>query len=169
MGRRNKMRNDLTWPVPDEPVSAEDINKVGKQIGYVFPDDYTECTSFNNGSAVLPYNFEVDGITKVFGTLLSYDEQSSEYIVKVYRSYVSTLPKGIVPFAFDPAGNLLCFDYKDDENNPIVVFWEHENAGEKEILMREEGLTEEQAEERARENVFYVADTFTDFLDKLHD
>ena len=35
--------------------------------------------------------------------------------------------------------------------------------------MREEGLTEEQAEERARENVFYVADTFTDFQDKLYD
>ena len=29
--------------------------------------------------------------------------------------------------------------------------------------MREEGLTEEQVEERARENVFYIADTFTDF------
>jgi len=27
----------------------------------------------------------------------------------------------------------------------------------------------EQAEERARENVFYVADTFTDFQDKLYD
>ncbi len=35
--------------------------------------------------------------------------------------------------------------------------------------MHEEGLTEEQAEERARENVFYVANTFTDFLDKLYD
>lgn len=50
-----------------------------------------------------------------------------------------------------------------------MVFWEHENAGEKDMLMREENLTEEQAEERARENVFYVAATFTEFLDKLHD
>ncbi len=46
---------------------------------------------------------------------------------------------------------------------------EHENAAEKEALMREEGLTEEQTEERARENVFYVAESFTDFLSKLHD
>ncbi len=49
-----------------------------------------------------------------------------------------------------------------------MVFWEHENAGEKEMLMREEGLTEEQVEERAREKVFYIADTFTDFLSELH-
>ena len=30
------MRNDLTWPVPDEPVSAEYINNVGKEIGVYF-------------------------------------------------------------------------------------------------------------------------------------
>lgn len=80
-----------------------------------------------------------------------------------------TLPTKIIPFAFDPAGNLICFDYKDHEEDPIVVFWEHENAAEKEMLIREEGLTEEQAEERARENVFYVAGSFTEFLNKLHD
>ncbi len=33
------------------------------------------------------------------------------------------------------------------------------------MLIEEEGLTEE----RERENVFYVAPTFTEFLDKLHD
>ncbi|WP_332651328.1 SMI1/KNR4 family protein [Lysinibacillus sp. 54212] len=163
------MRNDLTWPVPDGTVSAEYIIGVGKQMGYIFPSDYVECAVHNNGSAVLPYNFEVNETTRVFGTLLSYDEDSSENIVKVYRDYVSSLPKGLVPFGFDPAGNLICFDYKDNDDNPIVVFWEHENAWEKGKLIQEEGLTEEQAEERARENVFYVAATFTEFLDKLHD
>ncbi|MGG0656877.1 SMI1/KNR4 family protein [Rummeliibacillus pycnus] len=149
------MRNDLTRPVPDEPVSTAYINKTGRQIGFIFPSDYVECAVHNNGSAVLPYNFGVDGIARVFGTLLSYDKDSSENIFNVYRNYVSSLPKGLVPFAFDPAGNLICFDYKDHEGNPTVVFWEHENAGEKEMLMREEGLTEDQAEERVRENVFY--------------
>lgn len=37
------------------------------------------------------------------------------------------------------------------------------------MLMVMEGLTEKQAEERARENIFYVAESFTDFLNKLHD
>lgn len=105
----------------------------------------------------------------MFGTLLSYDPDSSENIVKAYRTYAPTIPKKIVPFAFDPAGNLICFDYKNDENNPVVVFWEHENAGEKEMLMRKEGLTESQVEELARENVFYIAAKFTDFLSELHD
>lgn len=163
------MRKDLIWPVPDGIVSSEYIIEIGKQMGYLFPNDYVECATHNNGSAVLPYNFEVDGLHRVFGTLLSYEKESSENIYKVYRNYASSLPKGLIPFAFDPAGNLLCFDFKNNEDNPIVVFWEHDNAAEKEMLMQEENLTEAQAEEWARENVFYVAATFTEFLDMLHD
>ena len=89
--------------------------------------------------------------------------------MEVYNDYKDTLPKKIIPFAFDPSGNLICFDYKAHEDSPIIVFWEHENAVEKEVLMLEEGLTEDQAEERARENIFYVAATFTGISKKLHD
>jgi hypothetical protein len=122
-----------------------------------------------NGAHVSPELFQVEGKEKVFGTLLTYDNEDDEHIQEIFNDYRDTLPSEIIPFAFDPSGNLICFDYKDDEANPNVVFWEHENAGEKEMLMHEEGLTEEQVEERARENVFYIADTFTEFLEKLHD
>ncbi|MCB5904596.1 SMI1/KNR4 family protein, partial [Bacillus cereus] len=40
---------------------------------------------------------------------------------------------------------------------------------EKETLMESEGITAEEAEERARENVFHIAKNFTEFLNKLHD
>lgn len=35
--------------------------------------------------------------------------------------------------------------------------------------MESEGITAEEAEEVARENVFYIANDFTEFLNKLHD
>ncbi|UOB66586.1 SMI1/KNR4 family protein, partial [Bacillus thuringiensis] len=44
-----------------------------------------------------------------------------------------------------------------------------EDAWEKEALMESEGITAEEAEKIARENVFFVANTFTEFLSKLHD
>lgn len=159
----------IEWQFADEPVSEEYVEKIGYDLGFKFPKDYINCVSINNGANVEPELFKVGNREKVFGTLLSYDKDNDEFIVDIYNSYRTTLPNGVIPFAFDPAGNLICFDYKEHEDNPIVVFWEHENAGEKEMLMREENLTEEQAEERARENVFYVAATFTEFLDKLHD
>ncbi|WLR43227.1 SMI1/KNR4 family protein [Bacillus carboniphilus] len=163
------MRGNLQWPFPDKEVSSEFIKEVGHELGYEFPEDYIECARINNGSAVIPYYFKVKDDVKVFGTLLSFDKESDDYIIRVFNNYIDTLPKKMVPIVYDPAGNLICFDYKDHEENPIVVFWEHEGAWEKDMLMEEEGLTEEQAEERARENVFYVADSFTDFLNSLYE
>ncbi|MFK4414746.1 hypothetical protein ABH961_003289 [Bacillus sp. RC251] len=37
------------------------------------------------------------------------------------------------------------------------------------MLIKSEGITTEEAEKVARENVFFVANTFTEFLSKLHD
>lgn len=159
----------IVWQFADQAVSEEYVKKTGSELGYELPEDYIECVALNNGANVEPDLFHVGTIEKVFGTLLSYDQDNDEYIVDVFNSYKAALPNGLVPFAFDPAGNLLCFDYKNHESNPVIVFWEHENAWEKEMVMKDEGLTEEQAEERVRENVFYVAATFTEFLDKLHD
>ena len=161
--------SEIEWQFADEPVSEEYVYKIGNELGFKLPRDYISCAAINNGANVEPELFNVGNREKVFGTLLSYNNRSDEFIVDIYNSYRETLPNGLVPFAFDPGGNLICFDYKEHEENPIVVFWEHENAWEKGMLMREEGLTAEQAEERARENVFYVAATFTEFLDKLHD
>lgn len=159
----------IEWQFADEAVSEEFVKNVVKQLGFSFPEDYIKCSAKNHGANVEPYLFKVNNKEKVFGTLLSFEEGNDEFIINVYNDYKDTLPNELRPIAFDPAGNLICFDFKNRENNPIVVFWEHENAGEKEMLMRQEGLTEEQVEELARENVFYIADTFTDFLEVLHD
>lgn len=162
--------SEIKWKYQDGEVDSLSISNVENKLGFIFPNDYKECVRINQGGSPTPYVFEVSDIERVFGSLLKIDNpDSATDIVNVYENYKGTLPNKMTAFANDPAGNLVCFDYKDHENNPIIVFWDHENAGEKEMLMEEEGLTEEQAEERARENVFYVAATFTEFLDKLHD
>ncbi|MGG2134686.1 SMI1/KNR4 family protein [Bacillus sp. S2(2024)] len=163
------MRKDLEWEYTDAEVSETKIKEIGLQLGFQLPQDYIDCVKINGGASVLPEEFNVGNVERCFGSLFSFDEESSEYIVKKYEIYNLTLPQKVFPIANDPAGNLICLDYKNNTENPIVIFWEHENAGEKEMLMRQEGLTEAQVEELARENVFYIADTFTDFLSKLHD
>lgn len=162
------MKN-LEWKYADDPVTEEIIEKIGQAMGIKFPQYYIECAKVNHGANVIPYCFDVEGLERVFGSLLSFDEESSNYIVEDYNNYRATLPNGVIPFGIDPAGNLICFDYKNHEENPIIVFWEHEGAWEKEELMESEGITAEEAEEVARENVFYVASTFTEFLNKLYD
>lgn len=116
-----------------------------------------------------PEAFDVNEVERVFGSLLSYDEKRIENILKIYENYKGTIPNQVIPFAIDPSGNLICFDYKNHEENPIVIYWEHESAWEKKVLIKSEGITTEEAEKVARENVFFVANTFTEFLSKLHD
>ncbi|MRX72845.1 SMI1/KNR4 family protein [Bacillus lacus] len=163
------MRKDLEWEYADSEVSEATIKEIGLQLGFQLPQDYIDCVKINGGANVLPEEFNVGIVERCFGSLFSFDEESSEYIVKKYEIYKPFIPKKVFPIANDPAGNVICLDYNNNPESPIVVFWEHENAWEKEMLMEEEYLTGEQAEERARENVFYVAATFTEFLDKLHD
>jgi hypothetical protein len=163
------VRIDLDWEYADSEVSESKIKEIELQFSFQLPRDYIDCVKINGGASVLPEEFNVGNVERCFGSLFSFDEGSSEYIVKKYEIYKLSLPQKVFPIANDPAGNLICLDYKNNTESPIVVFLEHENAWEIEMLIREEGLTEEQAEERARENVFYVAATFTEFLDKLHD
>ncbi|PED05041.1 SMI1/KNR4 family protein [Bacillus pseudomycoides] len=160
---------NLEWKYADDPVTEEIVKKIGHSMGIKFPKDYIDCAKVNHGANVIPYCFDVEGIERVFGSLLSFDEESSDYIVKDYNNYRATLPNGVVPFGIDPAGNLICFDYKSHKEDPIVVFWEHEGAWEKNALMESEEITAEEADEVARENVYYIANNFTEFLNKLHD
>ncbi|KEZ53657.1 hypothetical protein GS18_0201355 [Metabacillus indicus] len=160
------MKN-LEWEYADSETSEAEIIDIGLRLGYSFPQDYIDCVKINGGASVIPEAFNVGTVERCFGSLFSFDEVSSEYIVKKYEIYKGFLPKKVFPIACDPAGNLICFDYESNES-PIVVFWEHENAAEKELLITD-GLTEEEAEKRARKNIVYVAATFTEFLDKLHD
>ncbi|HFU7057193.1 MULTISPECIES: SMI1/KNR4 family protein [Bacillus] len=159
----------VEWQFADEAVNEDLVREISNKIGFKFPIDYIKCVAVNNGANVEPELFNVNNHERIFGTLLSFNENSDEYIVDVYSDFIDTLPKELFPFAFDPAGNLICFDYKNHEEDPIVVFWEHEGAWEKETLMESEGITAKEAEEVARENVFYIANNFTEFLNKLHD
>ena len=72
-----------------------------------------------------------------------------ENIIEVFDDYKDTLPAELVPFAFDPAGNLICFDYKMTK---ITLLW---YFGNMKMLVMREGLTEEQVEERARKCILH--------------
>ncbi|ANY65695.1 1,3-beta-glucan synthase regulator [Paenibacillus sp. BIHB 4019] len=161
--------SNIKWRSPDEPVTKEAVEAAAQQLGVEFPVDYIECVLENNGARVSPELFEVAGKEKVFGNLITYDQDDDEFIVNVFHDYVDTLPEKVIPFAFDPGGNLICFDYQKNNENPSVVFWNHEGAAEKAVLINNEGMSEEQAEETARRNIFYIAESFTAFLGKLRE
>lgn len=101
----------VQWRSADEPITREEVKLVEQELDVKFPVDYIECVLENNGAHVSPEVFEIDGERKVFGTLLTYDKDDDENIIEVFNDYKDTFPSELIPFAFDPAGNLICFDY----------------------------------------------------------
>ncbi|EIT87206.1 hypothetical protein A374_01459 [Fictibacillus macauensis ZFHKF-1] len=164
------MNNYITWKYREEEVSEAKVVELGQQLGFQLPQDYIDCVKVNGGASVEPESFMAGTIERCFGGLFRYDdEENVDYIVKVYEDYQPSLPEKIFPFADDPAGNLICFDYSSSETNPFIVFWDHEGAWEKEAIMEEEGLTSEEAEVYMREQLTYVAASFTELLESLRD
>ncbi|MBO1004900.1 SMI1/KNR4 family protein [Pseudogracilibacillus auburnensis] len=57
----------------------------------------------------------------VFSCLLSFTNKDAT-IIEVYDIASEYLLESIFPFAKDPFGNLICFDYRQDKNMPTILF-----------------------------------------------
>lgn len=117
--------SQVTWLFVDEEIDSEIINNVEKSFGILFPEDYRECIKKNNGGYPEPnlYDFNEDEGGAVFDCLLSYTNKDAN--IEVIFD-IMDLPKGIIPFARDPFGGLICFDYRDGIESPVVVFFDPE-------------------------------------------
>jgi cell wall assembly regulator SMI1 len=137
---------NIEWIASKGELHYEAIKTVEKQWGIKFPDDFVECVLKNDGASPEPSAFNFEGKRGAsFGFLLSFRPDNEIYILDVYNRIKKALPKSVFPFADDPAGNFICFDYRQDPTGPKVVFWDHE-----------------------WDKVIPVCDRFTDLINKLY-
>ena len=162
------MRKDLEWEYADAEVLETKIKEIGLQLGFQLPQDYIDCVKINGGASVLPEEFKVGNVERCFGSLFSFDEESSEYIVKKYEIYKPTLPQKVFPIAIDPAGNLMCLDYKNNTENPIVVFGSMRMLAKRNVNASRR-FNRSTSRRTGKRKCIFVANTFTEFLSKLHD
>lgn len=94
-------------------ITPVDIHKLEEEIGFVFPDEYVEDIC-NRGTDVLSKNFvckngvpakNEDGTVVSVKSFLSPVSGEKEAI----RTIMCFTPKALVPFAFEPTGQILCF------------------------------------------------------------
>jgi SMI1-KNR4 cell-wall len=132
------------WEYTEEPIDEKEIVEVENLFGFNFPTDYKQCVTYNNGGFPEPNVFNCDDgrIEVVFNNLISFTNKDIN--IKMFHEF--SVQK-LIPFARDPYGNLLCFDYRYDENSPKVVFFDSEGE--------ETSITP-------------VCDTFTDLISRLY-
>ena len=162
------MKSDLELESKYGNVDISLINDFEHKISFKFPITYKSLISKYDGARILKhmdaFNFFSNLTNKkaAYGLarFLSFNEEDEENFstMKNYwedRNHDPDLPfpDKIVPFAIDGGGNLICFDYRHDisTNEPKIVVWHHEG---------ESGTAEE---------LSFVANSFDEFLDMLHD
>ncbi|MBN1698939.1 MAG: SMI1/KNR4 family protein [Spirochaetales bacterium] len=147
------MSNNVKWFVKKKDISDKEIIKVENIFNIRFPEDYRECVKINNGGAPKPeaYDFK-DHKEAVFEWLLNFNEGLANNIIKTYNAIKDRLVDNIYPFASDPFGNYICFDYREDKKAPKIVFWDHEVASR-----------------YPEDAISYICDSFSELLDKLYE
>lgn len=106
------VKRTVNWRFLDKSVSEETIKNIAKEIGIKIPTNYINCAINHHGAGVKPYCFKIEEKKRASGNLLSFDTNSGQYILGIYQDYKNILPIGLVPFAIDPAGNLICLIIK---------------------------------------------------------
>ena len=140
------MKTGLTWIRAMPAVDRRTIEEVQDYLGVVFPADFVECVLAYNGGKPNLRALDIPGRDGIdFGGLLSF-AHGPRTIDHVFDRMKDQLPRGVVPFGSDLAGNLICFDYRSDTTHPTVVFWDHEEA-----------------------EFSPISNTFSGFLDMLYD
>ncbi|AXY08935.1 SMI1/KNR4 family protein [Bacillus thuringiensis LM1212] len=144
--------NNITWSFMSKtPVTNEEIQVVEQYLNIKLPNDFVACVKKYDGGYPNPKVFDVPGQDEnVFSDLLTLHIEDKYSIVQNYNSVKDRLVAKVYPFARDPFGNLLCFDYRNSTESPTVVFWDHE-------------------EENIEEAIYPVCSTFTELLASLRD
>ncbi len=144
------MNNELVWSEFNEKLSDNEIMDVEKRLNVKFPQDYIDIVSVYDGAYPFPNKFKINDHEEIFNNLLSFKEDDYSNILERFNDISDRVEGGIIPIAEDPFGNLICFDFRYNEN-PDVVFWDYEKS-----------------ELDKNSAIIYIAKSFTELLNQLY-
>lgn len=149
--RGNKMNIEIEWINKNKELSDTEIKYVEDILCIKFPDDYISCIKNNDGAYPVPDTFNIQDSEETLNNLLSLHKYKENFLLQVYENVKDRMIDEIIPFARDPFGNLLCFDYRNNDQ-PTVVFWEHEKAFN-----------------NKKNAISFICNTFSELLNMLHE
>ena len=139
---------------------------VEHKLGIVFPHLYLETIKKFNGGSPVNNVFDTEKThERVFSNLLSFNLEGTTSILTVWEDNKERMPNGLIPFATDPGGNYICFDYRST-TEPSVIFWNHE---ENFVINAENELEYPEVDaEYKLHGIEFVAPDFFEFLSILY-
>lgn len=143
-----------------EPLSEEQVKAFEAKIGYPLPEDYRAFLLQHNGGEPEYPNFQfhllLDGET-LLGEDHIQDFFGLDLLQWEYDTLFRRIPKNLLAIASDWSGSVVCISLYGEDKGKIYL-WDVEI--EEEIL---------EGEEPTYYNVWWAADSFTEFLNGLWD
>lgn len=129
--------------------SASEVKQLEELFGYELPNDYKDFMIEYNGGEPnsnvfsIPEEQNESGVNKFF---------SQKEIIKEKKILGNRIGIGVIPIADAACGNIVCLSLINEKKG--VYFWDHELEDEEENLP-------------SWKNMFYLAESFKDFMNKL--
>lgn len=115
---------NLQWEKGRGVALASEIKEFEQDNGVKLPDQYKEhVLAYNGGYPSRTTFITSDGREGVFEALLNWDKNRKANIF-FWKEIVKE--KTLIPFGKDPFGNVICFKFTEAEEEPSIVFWDHE-------------------------------------------
>ena len=143
----------------EEKITLKDIEKLEKELKFIFPESYKNHLLRYNGGRCEPNVFQFIENGKITHSDLNwflgvhnekYYQLKDDFIdfkIEQYR-----MPYSIFPIANDSGGNQICMDAEDEK----IYFWDHENEVDYSIY-----------DDAVRTNLHFVANSLKEFLNNL--
>ncbi len=135
------------WDAP-HPVAPGELEAIEQQWGVSLPDEYRSVVSIHQGMTPNPHIIDIGRGDSSICTLLTISEDESSHTYSIRDAYGLLrphIPSGIYPFALTGSGEYACFDYRDAPNQPRIVLVTVET------------------------DIYPIADSFSEFLERLHE
>ena len=142
----------ISWESGNK-IGLADVRRAEATLGITLPADFVAFALNNDGAVPLQSYFTCaqprTGDREIqLGKLLSLDRSKSDGLLSVVGNSRGEPPAGLIPFGGQGAGDMICFDYRDESASPSVVYWLHDLSPDEAIVK--------------------LADSFTNFIALLH-
>jgi len=133
-------------------VSMDQIEAIEKILGVRLPYDYLLIAKLHNGERPIPGDIDIGKRSTIVTYLLTLEAEVSNSSDSLLSSYQNNDDRDdkIVPFAIAGGASRFCFDYRENNSIPTIVF---------------DNSDIEYSDPRS---IVKVCNTFTEFLEKLY-
>ncbi|WP_166648052.1 SMI1/KNR4 family protein [Hymenobacter sp. UV11] len=117
-------------------INSSQVIAVENNLGITLPVDYKHFLIETNGGEPLYHLVKtISGGEEAVGWFLGIHGASGS-LLSIYQQYSRHLPKGALPIAVDPFGNLFCIA-TDKFNYGKIFFWQHESTPQTHLSIKD--------------------------------